>query len=144
MKFEENKVMTAITADRARPGMLGWFSNDLRSLITQINMPYSVKNKLVKIYDDDFTHRFVTDSGTFSFFYPAPITYFRPFRNFEEFKPYCDRIFKTKDSNLLTAKVNFYTEGGVYFNINIFISYNEIFDKWTFENGDPCGFKEVF
>lgn len=72
MKFDKNKVFSAINAEEAKKyiGKQGWFSNSLKTLKEFLSDPTTLE--LSHIYDDDVLYRFVTKPSDFSyaFFYP--------------------------------------------------------------------------
>ena len=68
--FDKNKVLTAVTADQAKVGDLGWFADDLEDLRKAVEC---IKpSEIGDIRSESLSYRFVKDSIEFLFFYPAP------------------------------------------------------------------------
>ena len=77
MKFDKSKILTCVTADQAKVGMSGWFSDNLMDLEEQIKSN-SPKGVILDIYSMRAPNRFVDEDTTaWNLFYPAPEqTYF--------------------------------------------------------------------
>lgn len=67
-EFDTDKILTCITADKAKVGMRGYFGDT----ITLLKERFQDKpHLLTEIRDEDFAHRFVNENNTnFSLFYP--------------------------------------------------------------------------
>ena len=68
-EFDIDKILTCVTADKAKVGMRGYFGDT----ITLLKERFQDKpHLLTEIRDEDFAHRFVNEYNTnFSLFYPV-------------------------------------------------------------------------
>ena len=73
MEFDKSKVLTCVTADQAKVGQKGWFADDLKWLMNQVEQDEPV-GQIVCINPDYNKYRFKVsiDGDAFSLFYPAP------------------------------------------------------------------------
>lgn len=65
---------------------------------------------------------------------PLPERKYRPFANAEEFKPHRDEWLKSKDTSEV-IRFESYDDTGV----DDVFSWKELFKRYTFEDGTPCG-----
>lgn len=77
MEFDKSKILTVVTADQAKVGQKGWFSNDIHSLKIYIERGDETKELQSVDSDNEYTFReqYPID-GSFAckyrYFYPAP------------------------------------------------------------------------
>ncbi len=55
-KFDINKILTCVTADKAKVGMRGYFADDLSEL--KINFNSNALYKLLSIHSEGYIYRF--------------------------------------------------------------------------------------
>lgn len=67
-EFDPNKILTCVTADKAKTGMRGYFADDLVGL--KINFEENFVNELLHIYSECFSRRFKNANRDYALFYP--------------------------------------------------------------------------
>lgn len=67
--FDPDKVLTCVTADKARVGMRGYFADDLNSLKRGFNSVH-VSHKLTEIHSEVYIYRFGNKIDDYALFYP--------------------------------------------------------------------------
>lgn len=67
-EFDPSKILTCVTADKARVGMRGYFADDLVGLKT--NFKNNAIYRLLGIYEEDCTYRFESEHNEYALFYP--------------------------------------------------------------------------
>lgn len=67
-KFDINKILTCVTADKAKVGMKGYFADYLSQLKTNFNR--NALYKLTVIYSEDQVYRFGNKINDYALFYP--------------------------------------------------------------------------
>lgn len=66
--FDKSKILTCVTADKAKVGMKGYFADDLALL--EFNFYKNELYELSEIYDENCTYRFKDDINDYALFYP--------------------------------------------------------------------------
>ncbi len=71
MEFDKSKILTAVTADQAKVGQMGWFADDIETI--ELRLKQKEKRMLVAVEPKDCAFRFTANkSESFALFYPAP------------------------------------------------------------------------
>lgn len=73
IEFDKSKVLTAVTADQAKVGDVGWFADNLEDLRNHVasGKPAPIKG----IMDESESYRFLKYNSKWTLFYPAPYSY---------------------------------------------------------------------
>ena len=155
MKFDKDKVFSAIYADDVPVGTRGCFANNL------VDLKDAVENEEIltveKIYGENTSYRFkASDDFEYCFFYfveePEEDTY-RPYKNIDEMIEdfgkrgndwrYAPRPLiwvKEKDNGSEYLITGFCTDNSVIID-NISIDFSDLFEDYTYLDGTPCGKK---
>ena len=67
-KFDPNKILTCVTADKAKVGMRGYFADDLSEL--KINFNSNALYELLSIHSEGYIYRFGNTIDDYVLFYP--------------------------------------------------------------------------
>lgn len=67
-KFDSSKVLTCVTADKAKVGMRGYVANNLAEL--KSDFKNNTSYELIAIRDESYACRFETDDSGYALFYP--------------------------------------------------------------------------
>lgn len=67
-EFDTDKILTCVTADKAKTGMRGYFADDLVSL--KINFEKNFVYELLHIHSECFSYRFRNANRDYALFYP--------------------------------------------------------------------------
>lgn len=67
-KFDPNKVLTCVTADKAKVGMKGYFGDDLAEL--KCNFKNNYFHKLLFVNEEYYAYRFKSEINDYALFYP--------------------------------------------------------------------------
>ena len=140
MEFDKSKILTVVTADQAKVGQKGWFSDNLMNLEVQIKSN-SPKGVISEIYPRRAPLRFVDeDTITWNLFYPAPEPTYRPYNN-DELNDLVGKIVVfTRDGNkMLVIERHSPTKVRVGWG---WIYTAEQLLEWFTLDGEPCGIKE--
>jgi hypothetical protein len=70
VKFDKNKIKTAVTADEVKVGDRGWFADNLVSLQKKVEGGSLFLNTVNRIREIHYTKRFRADNDEASLFYP--------------------------------------------------------------------------
>jgi hypothetical protein len=74
--FDKNKVLTTVTAEQAEVGSLGWFGDTLKGVEEQTKR--QLPKELEAVHGYEYKFRFqVKDGDAYSYFLPAPYSYFQ-------------------------------------------------------------------
>lgn len=68
MEFDESKVFTALTADKAKPGYVGFFSDTCNGLKQEVYRGHNLQ-ELIHICDEECVCRFKTKKEAYTLFY---------------------------------------------------------------------------
>ena len=149
MEFDRSKILTVVTADQAKVGMKGWFSNDISSLKIYIERGDEQKELQSVDFHSEYTFReqYPID-GSFAckyrYFYPAPEPSYRPFKNAEEFKPYREKWIRYKNNINAPSYEAFrlfrYSDDDIQ--LLKLLTWEQAFNDVVFEDGTPFGIKE--
>lgn len=71
MEFDKNKILTVVTADQAKVGSMGYFSNYVPTLEGYVTGEYNKSDKLIRV-SLNTTSPFFDGHNYYSLFYPAP------------------------------------------------------------------------
>ena len=71
MEFDKSKILTVVTADQAKVGSIGYFSNYIPTLKGYVAGVYSKPDKLIRVSLDTI-YPFFDGNNYYSLFYPAP------------------------------------------------------------------------
>ena len=74
MEFDKSKILTAVTADQAKVGDMGWITDTLAGIRTRVERGDAPK-ELTDVLPADYTHRFKVEGNAHNLFYPAPYSY---------------------------------------------------------------------
>ena len=66
--FDKSKILTCVTADKAKVGMLGYFGDNLDEL--KANIKHNVLYGLLGVCKEDHTFRFEVENTVYALFYP--------------------------------------------------------------------------
>jgi hypothetical protein len=164
MKFDKNRVYTALNADELKKGDKVITTYGLVSLKAFVTADYT-SEKLLDIIEtiqlikpDNFENRIVTEVGNFPFAYlveQVKEKKYRPYKDTSEMiSDFCNRFVKrTFDASELpmiwimdksTIIKSLITDFLKYkINIsNVGITLSELFDGYTYLDGSPCGVEE--
>lgn len=72
MKFDKSKILTVVTADQAKVGSMGYFSNYIPALKKYVTGGYSKPDKLIRVSLDTIYPFFDGRYNHYSLFYPVP------------------------------------------------------------------------
>ena len=163
MTFDKNKVYTALNADEVKVGSKGYFADnleDLRAFVSEDDDPRT----LIEVMGEEYRCRFHEGENIWNLFYlveePEEDKY-RPYENTDEMiedfkerakKHYNANFFKcpmfhvsiwvknkkTDCKSLITDS----SKDMVFFSDTRFTT-EELFDKYTYLDGTPCGKKIV-
>ena len=67
-EFDTDKILTCVTADKAKVGMRGYFADNLTVL--KINFERNFVQELLSIQSEKFSHRFHNVTNVYALFYP--------------------------------------------------------------------------
>lgn len=67
-EFDTDKILTCVTADKAKVGMKGYFGDDLVQL--KINFKDKTIRELEEVYGEHCSCRFAAKNGKYALFYP--------------------------------------------------------------------------
>lgn len=145
MKFDESNVINALHTDRAVIGSKGYFSDDIVDLKTMVEEEDTYLNKLNGIYTEWCTFPFFSENGhRYSLFYPVVMPKKKklvPF-TWEDREMLRGKWIRKKECTHEIRITNILFDGDdKELRING-ISAANIFDKWEFLDGSPCG-KEI-
>lgn len=74
--FDKNKVLTTVTAEQAEVGSLGWFGDTLKGVEEKTKR--QLPKELEAVHGYEYKFRFqVKDGDPYSYFLPAPYSYFQ-------------------------------------------------------------------
>ena len=143
MEFDKSKILTCVTADQAKVGQKGWFSDTLELLEEQVKC--SNPSELIRVLGEDYNLRFKKETYTlWALFYPAPEPTYRPF-NDDELNDLVgkDLIQKHTGNAMLVIKV---VDGETGKMVSLGGSQKrnaqQLLEGWTFKDGHPCGVRE--
>lgn len=71
MEFDKSKILTVVTADQAKVGSMGYFSNYITALKGYVEDGYNKQAKLTRVILDT-VYPFFNGHNYYSLFYPAP------------------------------------------------------------------------
>lgn len=66
--FNPDKILTCVTADKARVGMKGYFGDDLAGI--KSNFENNILYELSKVYKENYPCRFINKRNEYALFYP--------------------------------------------------------------------------
>ncbi|MEE1038345.1 MAG: hypothetical protein U0K95_04185 [Eubacterium sp.] len=66
--FNPDKILTCVTADKARVGMKGYFGDDLAGI--KNNFENNILYELSKVYKENYPCRFINKRNEYALFYP--------------------------------------------------------------------------
>lgn len=66
--FNPDKILTCVTADKARVGMKGYFGDDLAGI--KSNFEKNIFYELSKVYNENYPCRFINKRNEYALFYP--------------------------------------------------------------------------
>lgn len=146
MRYDRDKVLTVMTANKAKIDQQGWFADNPKEMenIFCTQLPKTLN----EVRDWTWLRRFSTGGDSFALFYPAPELQYRPFTH-EEFKPFRNEWFTLKGPEYITfrSSVIDYSEKGIVLSDatsepedikSKFYSWKEFLDQFTLD-GTPCG-----
>lgn len=145
MKFDESNVINALHIDRAVIGSKGYFSDDIINLRTMAENDADYLQVLNGIKTERCIYPFLSDTGhCYGLFYPVVIPTKKklvPF-TWEDRKMLREKWIRRKECTHEMRITNIFFDGDdKELRING-ISAANIFDKWEFLDGSPCG-KEI-
>ena len=143
MEFDKSKILTVVTADQAKVGSMGYFSNYIPALegyITGGYNNYNKHNKLMKVSLNSI-YPFFDGHNHYSLFYPAPEPTYRPFKN-DELNDLVGEVLTNKKSGrrkVVTGKPTA-SEG-----VNLdgsYITAKDLLASFYRNGNEPCGVRE--
>ena len=163
MTFDKNKVYTALNADEVKVGSKGYFADSITELKNKIKDEDEKFSEVGKVYTENNIYRFSDSNGfDYSLFYivgaPAEDKY-RPYETTDEMiEDFKERAKKHYNANFFKCPM-FHVSVWVknkqtgcmclvtdYLERTVFCSefsytMEELFDKYTYLDGSPCGKK---
>ena len=140
MEFDKSKILTVVTADQAKVGSMGYFSNYITELKGCVEDGYNKQTKLTRVILDTI-FPFFDGHGHYTLFYPAPEPAYRPYNN-DELNDLVGEVLTNKQSGrkkLVTGKPTA-SEG-----VNLdgsYITAKDLLASFYRNTNEPCGIKE--
>ena len=141
MEFDKNKILTVVTADQAKVGSMGHFSNYIPTLegyVTRGCKP----DKLMRVSLNTI-YPFYDGHNYYSLFYPAPEPTYRPFHD-DELNDIVGKVVvqnHTGNAMLIIKVVDSETGKVVSLGGSQKRNAQQLMEGWTFKGGHPCGVK---
>ena len=67
-EFDLSKILTSVTADKAKVGMKGYFADNLAEL--KLNFKNNILYELIRVREENWVYRFESEHIEYALFYP--------------------------------------------------------------------------